>query len=80
MTMQLNLYSTTHCHLCEQATDLLDSLSEQYDIRWVNIEITEDLALLERYGSKIPVLKRQNNNAELAWPFTSQQIEIFISA
>ena len=79
MTVQLNLYSTTHCHLCDQATDLLDSLSEQYDIRWMNIEITEDSALLECYGSKIPVLKRQDNNAELEWPFTTQQIETLIS-
>ncbi len=77
---QLNLYSTTHCHLCEQAEALLVNLSIQHDIRWQIIEITEDDELLERYGLIIPVIKRLDNDTEIAWPFTSDEIREFISA
>ncbi|MGZ8258529.1 MAG: glutaredoxin family protein [Methylotenera sp.] len=80
MTVHLNLYSTSHCHLCEQAGNLLMSLSDQYDIQWMNIEITDDLVLLENYGSKIPVLKRLDTNVEIAWPFSIKDIEKFLHA
>lgn len=80
MTVHLNLYSTSHCHLCEQAAALLVSLSDQYDIEWINIEVTDDLVLLESYGIKIPVLKRLDTNVEIAWPFSSQDIEKFLHA
>ena len=79
MTIHLNFYSTTHCQLCEQAEALLISMQHQYDIQWTNIEITEDLMLLENYGIKIPVLKRLDSNAEIAWPFTSTDIETLLS-
>jgi predicted DCC family thiol-disulfide oxidoreductase YuxK len=76
VTIHLNLYSTSHCHLCEQAEALLISLSAQHDIQWLNIEIADDAALLERYEIKIPVLKNVDTNVELAWPFTLQDIEV----
>ncbi|HSI37739.1 MAG TPA: glutaredoxin family protein [Methylotenera sp.] len=75
MTIHLNLYSTSHCHLCEQAEALLISLSKQYDIQWVSIEIAEDAALLKSYEIRIPVLKNLDTNIELAWPFTLENIE-----
>jgi len=77
--LELNLYSTSHCHLCEQAESLLMSLSEQYDIQWHTIEITEDDKLMQMYGVKIPVIKRTDNNNELNWPFTSEQLIRFLS-
>lgn len=80
MTVHLNLYSTSHCHLCEKATALLVSLSDQYDIEWMNIEVTDDLVLFESYGIKIPVLKRLDTNVEIAWPFSIKDIEKFLSA
>ncbi|MDP3677948.1 MAG: glutaredoxin family protein [Methylotenera sp.] len=79
MIIKLNLYSTSHCHLCEQAESLLVTLSKQYDINWVLIEITDDAELLENYGHIIPVIKRLNNHREIAWPFTIGDIERFIT-
>ncbi len=76
--LELNLYSTSHCHLCEQAESLLMSLSEQYDIQWHTIEITEDDKLMQMYEIKIPVIKRTDNDNELNWPFTSQQLIQFL--
>lgn len=74
----LNLYSTSHCHLCEQAESLLVNLSNQYDISWQLIEITENNDLFENYSLRIPVIKRLDNNAEINWPFTELDINAFI--
>ena len=77
--LNLIIYSTSHCHLCEQAEALLEYLSDKYSIAWVNIEIAEDDELLEHYGMIIPVLKRTDKNTELLWPFTIEDIEQLLS-
>ena len=74
MTIQLHLYSTSHCHLCEQAESLLQALSKLYDMQWLIIEIADDTVLLERYEIKIPVLKRLDINTEIFWPFNTTDI------
>ncbi|NOS95071.1 MAG: glutaredoxin family protein [Methylotenera sp.] len=80
MSINLNLYSTSHCHLCEQAESLLVTLSNQYDISWMLVEITDNAELLESYEIKIPVLKRLSDQSEIVWPFTIVDIEQFITA
>ena len=54
---------------------LLQSMSKLYDMQWQCIEIAENTILLERYEVKIPVLKRLDTDAEIAWPFTVNDIE-----
>lgn len=70
------LYSSEGCHLCEQALAmcLLYLSSEQITI----VDIVDDESLVERYGMSIPVLKRNVDNEELYWPFTTEQIIEFI--
>ena len=68
------LYSTSHCHLCEQAELMLATLAADFDFEWTTIEIAEDLNLLTLYELKIPVIKRVDNSHEISWPFTSNQI------
>ena len=63
--MKLVLYSTSHCHLCEQAADLL----AQAGVDAEHVDILDDEVLLEIYGTRIPVLKRLDNGEELGWPF-----------
>lgn len=75
LTVHLNLYSTTNCHLCEEAESLLNSLNNQYNFISTNIEIAEDITLLARYELKIPVLKRMDNNQEICWPFSIDEIK-----
>ena len=58
------LFGTSHCHLCEQAQVLLQELG----IAALKIDIVADDTLLERYGVRIPVLRRRDG-AELGWPF-----------
>jgi len=75
---QLILYTTSHCHLCEQAEALLYELSKQYELNWQAVEITTNDALIDSYGTRIPVLKNLDNNKELNWPFNQQLIASFI--
>jgi arsenate reductase-like glutaredoxin family protein len=77
---QLVLYITSHCHLCEQALTLLVNLKQQYAINWLTKEISEDDDLIEKYGIRIPVIQRVDNQSELNWPFSAEDIVILIEA
>lgn len=68
------LYSTSHCHLCEQAEALLVACSNKQVFTWHVAEIADDSVLLNRYELTIPVLKRLDNDTEISWPFTEQDI------
>lgn len=82
-----HLYSSEGCHLCEQAYALCYPLLGNA-ILVVDIVNDDDLvnehgslsetSLVEKYGVHIPVLKRNDNGQELFWPFTIEQIQIFI--
>lgn len=67
--LELNLYTTSHCHLCEQAEAILNSIVNDYDIHWNSIEIADNERLLELYGTKIPVIQINGTRTEIAWPF-----------
>lgn len=73
-TVKLVLYGTTFCHLCEQAEAVLQAVGVAAE----HIDIAEDDVLLEKYGVKIPVVKREDTGAELGWPFDEQIIRRFI--
>jgi hypothetical protein len=74
MTMQLHLYSTSHCHLCEQAEAILVDLALSHDLSWTVIEIADDANLLSRYELSIPVLTRLDTGHEIAWPFNKDTV------
>ena len=65
---QLILYSTSACHLCEQALALIQPIIAQ-GLQVREVDISESDELFERYGILIPVLRRQDSGAELNWPF-----------
>ena len=71
----LTLYSTSHCHLCDNAIAILNELAIS---TFTIVEITESEALLIAYGTRIPVLQRDDNKAELNWPFNAQDIVQFL--
>lgn len=70
----IQLYTTSACHLCE----LAEALLLETNLIAQAIEIADDNALVAHYGIRIPVLKRLDTQAELNWPFTSQDILHFI--
>jgi glutaredoxin len=63
--MKLLLYGTLSCHLCEQAEAVLHAAGVTAEYT----DIAEDEALLEKYGMRIPVVRRVDNGTELGWPF-----------
>ncbi|MEL7611811.1 glutaredoxin family protein [Vreelandella titanicae] len=59
--IQLSLYTTMGCHLCSQLEALVAALANQKV--WLHhIEISDDDALVERYGLRIPVLVDGDGN------------------
>ena len=73
------LYGTSACHLCEVAEEMLEqhnALVTQVEYRKCDISESDDL--FQRYGVRIPVLQRADG-AELDWPFSAQQLKLFLA-
>lgn len=75
----LILYTTSGCHLCEDAEAILNYCQSYYpDISWQSVEIADDEALVQQYGVRIPVIKLVATQAELGWPFDPGQVMKFV--
>lgn len=70
------LLGTEHCHLCEEAENILHSAGLAFEA----IDIIDDDTLMEAYGSRIPVLRQMHTGHELNWPFNLTDVLAFISA
>jgi len=71
----LTLYTRAGCHLCEQAAAML----EHAGIRYRPVDIDADPVLEERYGLRIPVLRRSRSGDELDFPFDEPAAAAFAS-
>jgi hypothetical protein len=68
--MVVQLYTTLGCHLCEQAEQMLLAVLPQFPaLDLLAIEISDDPALVQRYGLRIPVICLSGATEELGWPF-----------
>ena len=76
MLKQVNLYATSHCHLCELAHAIVLQMQDCVAINI--IEIAYDEILFANYGLRIPVLQRQDTQAELNWPFSETVVRAFL--
>lgn len=72
--MRVTLFGKESCHLCDEAEAMLRILG----ITPEYVDIEADVALLEGYGLRIPVLKRLDNGAELGWPFDAEAVLCFL--
>ena len=68
------LYTRPDCHLCEVAGAMLEASGANW--QYVNIE--PQLDLLRRYGTRVPVLGRPSDGAELGWPFDANDLADFL--
>lgn len=75
--MVLILYGTSECHLCEQAQDQVLAAAGRPAIE---VDVAEDDGLYQRYGLRIPVLRRQDTGAELDWPFDTVAVIALLGA
>jgi hypothetical protein len=71
-------YTTSGCHLCEKARELSQPYLDYYGYMLEEVEISESDALMERYGIRIPVLGRPDNDTELGWPYEPDQLAEFL--
>lgn len=70
----LTFYTTAGCHLCEHAAEMLAHLKAASAVSVVEIDIASDENLVERYGIRIPVVRREPDGEELGWPFSYEQL------
>ena len=72
----LQLFSTDHCTLCEQALDMLLGLPEVAGHSLTVLDVSESEDLLSEYGSRIPVLKA--GQYELNAPFDRNAVLVWL--
>lgn len=75
----LIFYTTAGCHLCELAQELFQATLNPDFFLIKEQDIADDDQLIDLYGSRIPVLKRDLNGKELGWPFDQNQLVEFLS-
>ncbi|HCD03705.1 MULTISPECIES: glutaredoxin family protein [unclassified Methylophaga] len=71
--INLQLFSTAGCHLCELAIEQVITLAIAEQINLHVVEIGDDDDLVEQYGVRIPVIKF-SDNSEINWPFNQNDI------
>lgn len=86
------LYSTLGCHLCDEASAVIEDLHLQMlanfplanglDAFFVieKIDIADDDALIREYGTRIPVLLSSDKRKEIDWPFDIQSVYDFMAS
>lgn len=73
--MQIKLYGTEFCHLCDEAKAVLHEAGVEFEY----VDIADDDGLVEMYGTRIPVLKRVDTGAEIGWPFDADIVSRFLN-
>ncbi|MEX0940915.1 MAG: glutaredoxin family protein [Pseudomonadales bacterium] len=81
---KIKLYTTVGCHLCEQALALLQQAREgshgdSHEFEICEVEISDSESLMAAYGVRIPVIRFDDGQAELGWPFTYQDLQTFLA-
>lgn len=71
---ELALYTRPGCHLCDQALELC----RECGVEPRAVDISGDLGLIERYGTRIPVLRYESGTREIGWPFDAEQLRDFL--
>jgi hypothetical protein len=66
--LSIELLSTEHCHLCDSAEAIISPLAVEAGLDLIKVDIADDDALFESYGTSIPVLRRIDT-PDLCWPF-----------
>ena len=78
--MQIILFGTQGCHLCEDAQKMIDKFLDVsvYPISLEYIDIAEHEQWQEQYAIRIPVLYNEESGAELGWPFDEGDVLEFL--
>ena len=75
---RFKLYSTSACHLCEQAQQMIEAVAPQ-PLELEEVAVSETDELFERYGLLIPVLQHPDGR-EMNWPFAVDALRAFLES
>lgn len=79
--MEVKLYTTAGCHLCEAALALLHAAQRGgYPLHVCEVEIAESECLIDQYGIRIPVVACGQPARELGWPFSYEDLIQFLTS
>lgn len=73
--MPLTLIQKDDCQLCDEAWDVLAAAGIA---DFESVYIDTDEGLLARYGDRVPVLRDDDRQSELDWPFTVEAVRSLI--
>ncbi len=76
--VKIYFYTGPHCSLCDLADVEIARTSMSSSLTIEKINIRQSTELYHLYGARIPVLKRDDNNKEIGWPFTTADLEEFL--
>ena len=78
--MNVQLFTTVGCHLCDDALSLLNRYQrlERLCIEIEKVEISGSDNLVAAYGIRIPVVKKSTGELELGWPFDLEELSRFL--
>ena len=71
VSVRLTVYVRTGCHLCTEMTQALERLRHELDFEYTPQVIDADPGLVERYGSRVPVLVA--GDFEICYYFLEEQ-------
>ncbi|MEE2735729.1 MAG: glutaredoxin family protein [Pseudomonadota bacterium] len=75
--MDIRVYKTMGCHLCDDAIALLAVLrTSEPEMTITEVDIADSNHLIRLYGEKIPVV--QLGEQDLCWPFSLEELRTFI--
>ena len=76
MAMRLTFYQRDDCPLCDHALEVLARARvPDFDSVWID----DDAVLEDRYGTRVPVLRNEDDGRELDWPFEIDGLQAFIA-
>lgn len=72
--LQVTLFSSPDCCLCDDALDLLIRVARDRALDIAKRNIYEDKGLMIKYRHSIPVVKIGSDGLELNWPFNEDDL------
>jgi hypothetical protein len=74
--MRYILFQRDDCGVCDDALHILATArAPAFESRWID----GDPRLEERYGVRVPVLRDNDADRELEWPFDAQSARAFVA-
>lgn len=76
-SLSLTLFTGPQCELCELALEVWRQVNTDH-ATLTQVNIRGNAGLYHLYAIRIPVLKREDTQAELGWPFDQPMLEQFL--